>query len=870
MINDGKLLGLNELFLIPPLENASDLLLPLERGLSLAIQQLQDFAQSPDFNSKVKIAFGDTADLTEFQNAWAAGDFSALPKIKIIPAAKINGANGAYAAALDTIYISQGFLSQNTGNIEAVASLLREEIGHGIDAQVNREDSPGDEGAIFASLFGGNLIRESDLNQLKLEKDIITTVIDGKTLSLEQDTDIFLTLDGFIKPTGIYVDEQQNVYITYNVIVEEAFTISQHTVLAKYTPDGSFVNWISIPFITDFRFAFLPNSRDFLALRKDGAIFTVNPDTLQFSYYLDMKTIEIDNSSIYDITNNTLDTSRVIQPQFSQYNDIAVRQNGSITEIFVTGQGGLASLIPFVTRISIENNTVAEARILIDGERYQSPPVGDEEEYSYGTVSLPPSGIAVNSQGQVLTTFPILLPGRKTTSIHLVKFDADFTPEQGRNNVSFLDDGFFSFGMTSDSQGNFYILRNGQLGQSSVAVLPPNTNQYSYVEELGIPSIIGGSLSTGDIAVDSTLHKAYVAFDFSILSFSTSEFSNPIDNPPIVVNPIADVTVLEDAENQTIDLSNVFEDIDSDNIKLTIANNSNSELVTLSLEGNDLILDFLDNQFGIADVTIRAAADGQSVDDTFTVTVNPVDDPPVVANPIADLTVKENAENQTIDLSSVFEDIDSDTIELEVTNNTNSNLVTPLLEGDDLSLDFLDNQSGRADITIRANADGQSVDDTFTVTVNSSSATFDTPINRFQNKDISGTYLFAGEEESKNIRANFPNFTEEGFAFNVASQSGANLQALYRFQSLITPGTYLFAGEQERISINQNFSEAFREEGLAFYVYGAGTGLGEEFIRFQNSDRPGTYLFAGEEEAKSIRANFPNFDEEGVAFEVVV
>ncbi|MDJ0651008.1 MAG: hypothetical protein QNJ60_20130 [Xenococcaceae cyanobacterium MO_188.B19] len=57
---------------------------------------------------------------------------------------------------------------------------------------------------------------------------------------------------------------------------------------------------------------------------------------------------------------------------------------------------------------------------------------------------------------------------------------------------------------------------------------------------------------------------------------------------------------------------------------------------------------------------------------------------------------------------------------------------------------------------------------------------------------------------------------------------------------------------------------------MAFYVYGVGTGLGEKFIRFQNRDRPGTYLFAGQQEAESIRANFPNFDEEGAAFEVVV
>ena len=149
-------------------------------------------------------------------------------------------------------------------------------------------------------------------------------------------------------------------------------------------------------------------------------------------------------------------------------------------------------------------------------------------------------------------------------------------------------------------------------------------------------------------------------------------------------------------------------------------------------------------------------------------------------------------------------------------------------------------------------------------------APLNTTINRFRNKDVPGTYLFAGETESENIRENFANFEDEGVAFQVAAESGDDLIPLYRFQSTRTPGTYLFAGEAEREDINENFSDDFNEEGLAFYVYGVGAGEATEFVRFQNSDRPGTYLFAGPEEAEGIRDNFPSFEEEGVAFEVVI
>ena len=141
-------------------------------------------------------------------------------------------------------------------------------------------------------------------------------------------------------------------------------------------------------------------------------------------------------------------------------------------------------------------------------------------------------------------------------------------------------------------------------------------------------------------------------------------------------------------------------------------------------------------------------------------------------------------------------------------------------------------------------------------------------INRFQNTAVPGTYLFAGESESETIRDEFTNFDEEGLAFKVAVEPGDDLIPLYRFQSNTTPGTYLFAGEEERTGINENFAEEFTEEGLAFYVYGADSNRGDLFYRFQNQDRPGTYLFAGEAESDNIRENFPNFIEEGAAFRV--
>ncbi len=141
-----------------------------------------------------------------------------------------------------------------------------------------------------------------------------------------------------------------------------------------------------------------------------------------------------------------------------------------------------------------------------------------------------------------------------------------------------------------------------------------------------------------------------------------------------------------------------------------------------------------------------------------------------------------------------------------------------------------------------------------------------TPIYRFQNTSLPGTYLFAGEEERQSIQQNNPNFVEEGFAFSVAVQPGDDLIPIYRFQNASVAGTYLYVGEGERQSIKQN-NPNFIEEGLAFYVFGAESGQGQSFYRFQNTELPGTYLFVGAAERLNINQNFPSFTEEGIAFE---
>ncbi|OGV56666.1 MAG: hypothetical protein A2X45_13360 [Lentisphaerae bacterium GWF2_50_93] len=104
---------------------------------------------------------------------------------------------------------------------------------------------------------------------------------------------------------------------------------------------------------------------------------------------------------------------------------------------------------------------------------------------------------------------------------------------------------------------------------------------------------------------------------------------------------------------------------------------------------------------------------------TVAITVNAVDDAPVVANAIADLAVDEDAAPQNIDLSAVFSDIDNDNalIAKSVAGNTNGGLLTAVVSENTLTLSLAANANGTSTVTVRGTSNGKTVDASFAVTV---------------------------------------------------------------------------------------------------------------------------------------------------------
>ncbi|MGK7904766.1 MAG: Ig-like domain-containing protein, partial [Hormoscilla sp.] len=315
----------------------------------------------------------------------------------------------------------------------------------------------------------------------------------------------------------------------------------------------------------------------------------------------------------------------------------------------------------------------------------------DTASITINTVNDAPSFTAGADQTVALNAGMQTVPGWASS---IMAGPATATDETGQTltfNVSTTGDLTFDASPAIDSSGNLtYTPTNGSSGTATV--------QVSLMDD--------GGTANGGVDTSST-----ETFTITVTS----------DAPPTVANAIADVTALEDALNDTIDLTNVFTDSDNDDTAIvkSIQTNTNESLVSASISENTLTLDYQENQSGTADITVLGTSNGLTVTDTFTVTVAAVDDGPTVASALADVSASEDDADQTIDLSGVFTDIDNDdaAIVKSIQTNTNESLLSASISGNTLTLDYQENQSGTASITVLGTSNGLTVTDTFTVTV---------------------------------------------------------------------------------------------------------------------------------------------------------
>ena len=201
-------------------------------------------------------------------------------------------------------------------------------------------------------------------------------------------------------------------------------------------------------------------------------------------------------------------------------------------------------------------------------------------------------------------------------------------------------------------------------------------------------------------------------------------FTVRVKAAPVVASAIADVSLEVDA-TQDISLSGVFSDADTDTLTVSAASSADA-IATVTVAADQSKLTVAGVSEGTATITVTAQdTDGNTVSDTFDVSVTapqqqdpPEESPtgaPIVAKPLADVSLEGPPGWRTISLSGVFHDPDGDDLIITVVSSDHG-VASMFVDGS--SLTVLAIGTGTATITVTAaDPDGNRVSASFEVTV---------------------------------------------------------------------------------------------------------------------------------------------------------
>jgi len=183
-------------------------------------------------------------------------------------------------------------------------------------------------------------------------------------------------------------------------------------------------------------------------------------------------------------------------------------------------------------------------------------------------------------------------------------------------------------------------------------------------------------------------------------------------------NLIEDSTIIKNAPDIILNLSNIFSDPDDNNalINISVIKNSSPKLIQTSVNGQILTIHPEHNKSGITELIIEGSLNGFTANDTFNIKI---DDPIYLANPINDITIQKNNIIENIDISSTFNDNDDDNqnIITSIVSNSKPELVQVAINENKLTFDLINEKTGKAQIILKGELLGYSATDTFIIHV---------------------------------------------------------------------------------------------------------------------------------------------------------
>jgi hypothetical protein len=918
---------------------------------------LSDFALSDLLWTNFTAVYGNEYNLATaeaLRSRWASQDFTGLPTIEVVSGSVLGPAMGAYAASNNTIYLADTLLASAVS--EQVVAVILEEIGHYVDTQVNGVDPPRDEGEYFARVVLDQQVSEQEVSRLQAENDWAVATIDGVETAIEQNINAapILTIagDSIYQQIGADIDgEAAGDYSGSSVSLSADGSV---VVIGTSSNDGNGSSSGHVRIYQNVNGTWTQVGSDIddaghlVSLSADGSVVVIgassndgngtqsghvriyqvinqvsvtenqtavtiatatDPDGATLTYSLGG-----DDASLFDTSNTGVVTFKTA-PDFETPTDTGEDNTYDITVTASDGSLSSSQAVAItVTDVneapSITSGTTASFTENDTGTIYATTatdPDGDSLTYNLSGVDAARFNIS-NGEISFITAPDFETPTDNdednTYNITVTASDGSLNSSQDvAITVTDVDEFDVTTPTDTDSTDNMVaenaangtavgITVNATDGDSS-----NNTVTYSLTDDAeglfaidastGVVTVADGSLLDFETA---TGHNITVQATSADSSTNTETFTINVTDVDENSSP-TNLTLINASINENVTVGTSVgtfstTDSDADNTLFTyslVTGAGDTNNASFAIDGSTLKINVAPDYETQSSYSIWVKTtdlDGLSYEKELAITITDVNEAPTaVTLENAVTTLAEDADTTTpvkvADIAITDDAPGDETITLSGEDASLFEVIgTELFLKAGTVLDFETNS--QLDVTVEVDdvSVGTTPDVTTTLAITIPKTQLKDNLTdnliRFRNTDRPGTYLFAGLEEAISIRQNYKNFIEEGTAFQVATNAfDPLLQPFYRFQNTAPgrEGTYLFAGAEEAASIRQNYKN-FIEEGIAFYAYAAGVGGGTtEFSRFQNNAMPGTYLFAGPEESAAI-VNNPNlgFTYEGVAF----
>ena len=351
----------------------------------------------------------------------------------------------------------------------------------------------------------------------------------------------------------------------------------------------------------------------------------------------------------------------------------------------------------YTNMVSLGNVTNATVSGLIAGVTYY-----------FAATALDTNGIESDFSNEASGSIPVILPNQPPTLNALANLTINENAGLQTVNLS---------GITSGATNEIQTL-TVTASSANTSLIPNPTVTYTSPNTNGSISFTPVAYASGSTTVTVTVNDGGTSNNIITRSFTVTV--NPVNQPPSL-NALANLTINENAGLQTVSLFGITSGATNEVQTLTVtASSANTSLipnptVAYTSPSTNGSISFTPVAYANGSTTISVTvndggASNNIVTRSFTVTVNPVNQPPTL-NALANLTIIENAGLQTVNLSGITSGA---TNELQTLTVTASSSKTSLIPNPTVTYTS-PNTNGSISFTPVANAYGSA---TITVTVN--------------------------------------------------------------------------------------------------------------------------------------------------------